>query len=168
MTLIANPYCTAAEIIRRAGKESIVAYSDHDRDEVADDEVINDAINEATETVNLYCRPRGYSVTALAASTLINRWTVVLAWYFLSINRGNPPPDALAVEYEKILKALESILAGAALPGVATSNRPGMSNLTIDRRYPYSKIRKIKSISTDQTEVLDHKIHSPDYPQGTP
>lgn len=155
MTLIATTYCTAAEIKRRCGDVAWLNYTDHDADGIEDSNVGDDAINEATETISFYCQTRGYSVASLAASTLINRWTVVVAWYVLARNRGNPPPDSLAIEYAEIIRKLEAIAAGKmSLPGVAFSSRPGMSNHIIDRRYPQSKVRVEQHISTDQPSTL--------------
>lgn len=156
MALLAITYCTAAEIERRHGTESVLAWSDHDGDGLADSEVLDDAINQATQEIDLYARQR-YAPEGLADSPLVNRWAVIIAAYMMSITRSNPPPDSLAIEFERVMARLAEVKEGSlALPGVPMRSdmRPSMSNLRIDRRYPKAKIRVQKEISTDQVTTL--------------
>lgn len=159
MTLLSTVYCTADEIGRKAGATGLLNWSDHDASGTSDTGVIDDAINEATETIDLYCRQR-YDQAGLAASEIVSRWAVVLACYFLSINRGNPAPEAIEAEYQRIIANLEKIAAGLmSLPGVPmrSDSRPSMSNLRVERHHGQSKIRVKRNSSTDAASSLPIK-----------
>ena len=156
MTLLSTTYCTQSDMERKLGAQAIIEWSDHNADTVADDDVVDDAINQATGEIDLACRQR-YSQAGLATSELINRWATVLACYFLATNRGNPPPESLAAEFQRIMEKLQQVAEGLLqLPGVAMRNdmRPTHSNLRIDRRYIQSKIRVEKATSTDSPTTL--------------
>lgn len=166
MTLITTTYCDVDDLIRKVGRDAVREWSDHDTDGIADgggmadSDVIDDAINQATVEIDGYAQ-QWYSAAGMAASTLVNRWATVLACYFLSINRGNPPPDALAQEFERIMALLERVLAGTyKLPGVGMRSdmRPSMSNLTVDRRYIKSKLRVEKIISSEGSTTLRQNL----------
>lgn len=156
MTLISPAYCSQAEVERFFSAQGVTAFSDHDGDGNNDAEVVNDCINQATEELNLYCQ-QWYTPAVLDTSTLINRWCVVLATKFLCERRGNPVPDSVQQEFERIAAKLEQILAGTLkIPGLAMRDdmRPSMSNLTVDRRYNRSQIRVTPQNSTDSPTRL--------------
>jgi len=157
MTLISNTYCTEADIQRLFSAGGVTSFADHDSDGIADTGVVDDCINHASQEIELYCRRR-YSTTGLAACSLVNRWTTVLATAYLCERRGNPVPESLAKEATRILEELLPKVASGelSLPGIeyAADMRPMHSNLTIDRRYPYSKIRVITANSSDARTVI--------------
>lgn len=162
MTLLAITYCTQADLERKMGAKAIVAYADHDADGIADTGVIDDAINQATEELDAYLTNR-YSQASLQTSPIVTRWATTLASYFLSINRGNPPPESLAAEFTRIMTLLVDVVSTGVyqLPGVSLRSdmRPTLSNLRIDRRYTQSKIRVEKAISsTTPTTSTQHAI----------
>lgn len=160
MALVATPYCTATQLDRYVSSAGVVEFADHDDDGSADDEVVNDCINEATEEINGYCQQR-YAPADLAGSTLVNRWAVKLAAYFLTQRRGNPPPDSFAMEFQRVVALLEKVAAGAyQLPGVAlrADLRPSWSNLRVDRRYGQRKIRVKKDTSSDSPTELRQNV----------
>jgi phage gp36-like protein len=156
-------YCTEAQMQRLFSGDGVTAFSDHNADGVADTSVVDDCIEQATEEINAYAMQR-YSDTALSGSNLVTRWCTVLAVYFLCERRGNSPPASLQSEFERIMAKLQQIPSGIfKLPGVATRSdfRPGFSNVTVDRRYQYSKVRVIQTASDNVPTVLPQKTNSP-------
>jgi phage gp36-like protein len=160
MALISPAYCDLDDMQRLFSSYGVTAFADHDGDGQDDSEVTNDCINQATEEINLYCQ-QWYEPDDLATSTLVNRWCTVLATFFLCERRGNPVPDSLANEFNRIAAKLEQILAGTLkLPGLAMRDdmRPSMSNLTVDRRYRQSRIRVTEQNSTDAPTRLTQDV----------
>lgn len=146
MTLLSTTYCTVQELNRFLSVQAVEDFSDHDGDAA-----VHDAINQATEEIDLFCRQR-YLQAALSASTIIRRWCVVIAARFLCQRRGNVVPDSIEVEWERISAHLNSVSLGRLqLPGVAlrADLRPTMSNVTIDRRYRRSTVRVTPSNSSN-------------------
>ena len=166
MTLVANPFCTEAELVRRFG-EGVRNWADHDEDGTGDTGVVDDAINQATEEIFLFAGKR-YTAVRLAASKLINGWAITLAGFFLSQSRGNSPPESLEAEFVRIMARLERVGSGAdSLPGVPmrADLRPTMSNLQVDRRFLHSKTRVTRTNSSDAPTTMTQDA-SPDYPLG--
>ena len=161
MTLLAITYCTQTDMERKLGEKGVIEFADHDNDHVADTDVVDDAINQATEELDAYATQR-YTQTQLATSTLVTRWATVLACYFLTTNRGNPPPESLASEFARIMALLVQVASGEyQIPGLSLRSdmRPTLSNLRIDRRYIQSKARVEQAISTNTpTTQKQHKI----------
>jgi phage gp36-like protein len=156
---VATLYCTQAEMERLFSTAGVLAFSDHEQTGETDTDVTTDCINQATEEINAYAMQR-YSASALSGSTLINRWATVLAVYFLCERRGNAPPASLAGEFERIMLKLEKIPSGGfRLPDVAYRSdfRPGFSNMTVDRRYQFSKVRVVPTSSDGVPTVLPQK-----------
>lgn len=155
MALISNALCTVAEVKRKVGDDVVLAWADHDEDHVNDTDVIEDAINQATEELLLYLGQR-YSDAGLAGSTIVNRWCVTLACYFLSTSRGNSPSEWLEAEFQRLMEKLPKVQNGTQpLPGVSLSQNlmPTMSNLTIDQRWRHSKIRVTPNSSVPPTTL---------------
>lgn len=156
-TALTTVYCTTAELQRKASADAVREYADHDRDGLADDSVIDDSIQQATDEINALAGQR-YSVASLATSVLVNRWCVMLAWYFLCINRGNPVPDSVAEEFKRIMEKLTLVATGKMqLPNLPLRTGFGMTfaNVIVNRNYVQSKVRVQEQISTDQTTVLE-------------
>lgn len=165
MTLLSTTYTTEAMMERKVGAQALIDWCDHDADGTQDSNVLDDSINDATLEIDLYCRPK-YSAASLATNNLIKRWATVLACFFCSQNRGNPPPDSLARQAERIYKQLERIrLCTLMLPGVALANdtRPTWSNRRVDRRFRNNSIRVTKTNSSSApTKLSRHR--SSNYP----
>lgn len=141
---VAVPYCTEAQMNRRFSASGVNQYSDHNYDGNNDTDVVNDAIDAATEEINMYCLPRTYTAALLATSAMIERWCVDLAVCYLCENRGNPPPDSIMASCERIREKLEKVLRGQLdIPGLAFSKpiHLNMYNLEVDRRYRNASIR---------------------------
>lgn len=156
MTLVAYPYTTQAEMERKFSEAGVLSFSDHDENGTEDTDVVADAINEATAEIDLYCSQR-YAQADLQGSTIINRWATIFAIVFLCENRGNPPPERLLDRMEFIYERLEKIREGAMnIPGLAFigGQRPTFSNLTVDRRFRRSKVRRTATNSSGQSSAL--------------
>lgn len=155
---VATPYCTIADMERLFSAHGVTAFADHDGDNNADSGVVSDCIDEATEEVNLYCQQ--YSVAGLAASTLINRWCTTLAVFFLCLRRGNPVPESLADSVATLRERLQAVLDGALkLQVVMNANTmPSISNLTIDRRFPFSRVRVQRESTYPIPTTLTQKV----------
>lgn len=156
MTLIANTLCTEAEVVRRFSQIGVTEHADLENAGTATTGVVDDCINQATEEIRGFAW-RWYSDATLATSTLVNRWATNLAVYFLCTVRGLSPPEAVAAEFERIMALLEKVAAGHyRIPGLALRGdlRPTMSNVQIDRRYPYSTVRVTRANSSDPPTAL--------------
>ncbi len=148
-------YCTKADLERKYSAAAVLEWSDHDDDGTGDDNVVADAINQGSDEIDIYAR-QWYSSAALAGSDLIKRWAIELSGYFLCITRGNPAPEAMQIEFDRIMAKLQAILDGQLrLPGVPMSGdlSPTMSNLRVDRRYVQSKIRVQQTTSSPAPSV---------------
>lgn len=146
-------YCTRQNIENLFSQRGVEDFSDH---EETYDAVVTDCIDEASGTVELYLRGR-YSEAGLTSSNLVTRWTTLLATVFLCERRGNPVPESLLREQERVLGLLEKIQLGSlALPGIAFGNdlRPAFSNVTIDRRYRRKQQRVVTETSSSQAPKL--------------
>lgn len=167
MALIDPAYCTAADLRRFMSAPAVTMFSDHDSDGIADDGVVEDAINWACEEINGYLLEK-YQPADLANSVLLNRWAVVMAARCLCITRGNTVPSNWDEEYDRLTNASDGMLVRIRrgeyeLPGVPKRgpHAPSMSNLTVDRRHHRTKIRVIRETSTDQPGTLpQHLAHS--------
>lgn len=149
----------------------VVAFSDHDEDLVADDGVVDDCINEATEELANYLTQR-YDHTALASSHTVIGWATKVACYFLCLRRGNPAPQSISEEFNRILNpddglAIRVSRGNYQIRGLALRDdqRPTWSNLRIDRRWPNSKTRVTRTNSSDAPTDLtqDDSYTAPTY-----
>ena len=139
----------------------VQAFADHEQTGEADTDVIADCITQATEEINYYALER-HSPAVLAASDLIVRWATVLAVYFLCERRGNSPPDSLAGEFARIMEKLARI-PGKGLAGLAQRSdmRPSITNMTVDRRHPYSPVRVNQHASDQVPSMLPQRDLQP-------
>lgn len=156
MTLLSTVFTTSTEIGRKIGTQGMTDLADHDGNGIADTDVIDDAVNQATEEISLTAGQR-YATANLAASNLIRRWATTLACCFMFTNRGNPVPMSLQAEFDRIMDRLEQLRSGSmTLTGVALIGdlRPCMSNRTVDRRYATRTVRVQKRNSTDAPSKL--------------
>lgn len=159
--LLMATYTTIERMNRRMGEDAIREYSDHDGDGVADGDVIDDCIEQASAEIDYFCNR--YSETGLLASKLIESWATIMACYYAATTRGNPPPTSLEREYLKIMERLEGISSGSTtLPGVSMSFdfRPTMSNRQVNRWHRTDTIRVTKSNSTNVPSQVPRHIQS--------
>ena len=170
MPLESNAFCSVDQLERYMSNLAADLYSTHTTGSAPDPEVKYDAINFATEEMSMFLRQR-YDVASLAACSLVQSWCVRVAAYYLSTVRGDDPPEVWKKEYDRLMDPDKGLLAMVAagkiqLPGVALRSdvRPSMSNLRIDRRYTFSKVRVTRPNSTDQpATILPRKFHDGSY-----
>jgi phage gp36-like protein len=150
----------AVELTEKAAMErlfsaaGVQAFSDHESTGETDDDVVNDAIYDASEEILAAVNNR-YAVEAVATSRVVHTWATFLACYYLCLRRGNDYPASWATEIERIRAELELIRHGKGLRGVAlrADLRPTWSNLQIDRRWPRSKVRVIRQTGPNVTST---------------
>lgn len=160
-------YCTITELRRYLSAQGVTDFADHDGDGAADSQVVADAINTATSTINDYVGQR-YELSNISdssASTTIKHWCRVLATYYLTQTRGNPVPDSFLNEWDRIANPKDGLLVlvrdGRYLISEikARDQRPSFSNLTVDRRLPHSTIRVTRENSSDSPTELTQDVH---------
>lgn len=154
-------FCTKADIIRYLSQDGVIGFSDHEETGAADDDVIDDCRTQASEEIAGVLEHL-YTVANLATSALVTRWATVIASYYLCERRGNPVPDSLAAEYERLTAFPDGLLYRTrsgkfALPGIrkSTSSVPVFSNLTVDRRYLREKVRVIRANSSNIPTAIE-------------
>lgn len=103
MPLVADPFCTEAEIRSRYGEVFIGYRSDHDEDGTADTDAVEEAINYATAFIDGYLNRR-YTTAEMVASPLVKSWAITIAAHRLSQSRGQGPSEILHAEYERAIE----------------------------------------------------------------
>jgi Mu-like prophage protein gp36 len=157
---VVTVYCTEADMQRLFSAAGVQSFGDHEQTGAPVDDVTDDCIDQATEEINLFCR-QYYLAADLANSTLINRWCTVLSVYFLCQRRGNPVPESIQAEFERIMLYLERVRTGEMkLPDVpyAANLSPSFSNMTVDRRFPASRVRVEQRSSDGIPSALTQKF----------
>lgn len=156
---MATDYCTAADLERYFSKVGVDHFADHDDDGIQEPGVVADAIERATDEINLYVLTHGrYAIADLVGNRLLNSWCVVLATCDLCQTRGNGVPESVAMECQRIFELLEKVMDGKLnLPEVARQGQgvPTFSNLRLDRRYRDEKVRVIRSTSSKRSSTLE-------------
>jgi phage gp36-like protein len=148
-----SQYTSSARIDRLLSTYGTTNFADYDGDGSKDTDVITDVIDEASGEVAAYVLEK-YTDTQAAASSLVTRWTTVLAARFLCLRRGNMPPESLEMEFHRLVNPDDGLLVRVRrgqlkLPDADRDNRgfPTMSNLKVDRRYPHEKVRVVERTS---------------------
>ena len=153
MPLHATVYCSIADVQRFLSSQAVSDFADHDGDGIADDDVVEDCINEATDEINGSCLQQ-YTKTVLEGQAQVNAWCKKMAARFLCERRGNPVPDSLEREFERIAGPggfLDRVSRNRYQIADAPKRRelvPTVSNLKVDRRFRYSKLRVIRPTSS--------------------
>ena len=156
MTLLATVYCSIADVQRYLSAQGVVSFADHDQSQSSDTDVVEDCINEASQELELYLRPK-YDQVGLTTSDIVKRWCVKLSAFFLCHRRGCEPPMSLAsaVEYTRVLlQQIHDCDKQLSDVPFASSQGPSHSNMTIDRRYIRSKARVTRPNSSDERSAL--------------
>lgn len=154
-------YCTEQDLQSLLSPDGEIGRLDDQNIGVVNQTYLTNAINWATERVNLYCLPR-YNAIDLAQSWLVNNWAVICAAHWLSTRRGNPVPHSFDDLYEEAIEDMKLIQKGQAqIPniGLRTSAWPAWSNVRVDVLYTLRKIRVERPIS-------ETKGTNPDYYQS--
>lgn len=145
-------FTTKCEIDRIMSIPSREDYSEDDPDSLTTDpdEVINDAIVQATDEVNTYCL-RYYSEASLANNSYIRRIATWIACYLLTQRKGEQ--GRYEGQYAKAIEWLQKVHDGAMqVPRLAQKSDlvPCHSNFVIDERFSKAKIRVQNETSTGQ------------------
>jgi phage gp36-like protein len=147
-------YCDHGDINRRLSNEGTKLRTQDYGDSPTGGEMgaVDDAIWDATETINYYCFTH-YEPGHLKTSGWINRRAVDLAVYLLSIRRGNTPTASMEKLYKQAIMWLEGVhSAKYEVPGipVRATQAPAFSNVRIDQRYPVQRIR-VETVLSERT-----------------
>ena len=103
----------------------------------------------ATAQVKSYCCGR-YNDSDLKNSWSVNRWTTILATRWVAKRRFNPAPQSIESDYVEAMQELREVRAGQLNIediGTRTAGWPFLSNLTLDDRMTYRKVRVEPAIS---------------------
>lgn len=135
----------SAAMQRLFSAAGIQAFSDHEEIGEIDDDVVTDAIYDASEEI-LGAVFNRYEPEQVQTSRVVRTWATFLACYYLCLRRGNDYPASWSGEIERIRTELELIRHGKGLRGVPlrADLRPVWSNLQVDRRWPRSKVRVVR------------------------
>lgn len=144
-------YCDPGDIQRRLSVENTILRTEDvgPGAVIAEAGAYEDAIWDATETINLYCFQH-YDPGALQKSMWVNRRATDLAVYLLSCRRGNSPSSSMEMRYNQAIQWLDKIHMGLfELPGVPMrfTSAPSWSNVRVDQRYNTFRLRVETSIS---------------------
>lgn len=108
----------------------------------------NDAIEEATDTVNVYCLAY-YSEASLSNNLWVRRSATWLACYFLTSRRAEPSP--YKAQFDRVISLLEKIRDGEMqIPrcSLRSDFAPCASNYVLDDRFPKRRARVQAETST--------------------
>lgn len=162
-------YCSEADVDFVWSSFGVDVRADDDANGIADDGVVNLAIQRASLLVNRYVLHR-YTVAACQASTWLRWATAYIAAEVLGKRRGNSIPESLASEVAEYFQELERIktgqdhLMGDSGPSTPRyDSRPIVSNMTVDPRYARNKVRRVPSTSTGPGNTQDTKRNDEQY-----
>jgi len=157
-------YTTQSEVERICGRNAALLHMDDTGEGLAETSVWDDVIDEATDTINLYCE-QTYDCSAMADNKWVRRQASYLAAFFLFQRRGDP--GHFHLHYERIMQNLENIRTGKMqIPRLGTREdlTPALSNYVVSDWYRVTKIRVQPSISTGKSsgrQHLDHRGYPP-------
>lgn len=143
-------YTSAAEINRRMSAGSVEDYAEDDPDSLATDpdQNLQDAVDEATDTINLYCLGY-YAESNLNANSWVRTQATWLACYYLTSRRAEPSP--YKPQYDRVIEHLNQIQLGILqVPRAALRSdfSPTHSNHVIDDRFAKRRSRVQPETST--------------------
>lgn len=141
------PYCVQADVEHVLTTEGVV-WTSADQELDAETVIVND-IARAGTVIDQYLSDR-YSAAVLEANQWVRWAAATIAARYLSTRGGNPVPNGIQVEYDRVIEFMTRIQAGvASLAGAAELRIPGvaMSNVQVDSRFSQQKIRVVPVIS---------------------
>ena len=97
----------------------------------------------------MYCCNR-YDDSQLVLSWSVNNWATNLAAHWMSCRRGCAPPKSLENLVETTMDELRMVKTGTLSIediGTRTSGWPFITNVSVDPRYTYAKIRVEQNLS---------------------
>jgi len=107
------------------------------------------AVKYATAQIKMYCTPR-YNDSKLAQSWSVNRWASVLAGRWMSRRRAQGCPKSIEQDALEVMEELKGVRFGRLTIediGTRTANWPFLTNVTLDIRYDYAKLRVEQPLS---------------------
>lgn len=156
--------CDKEDMTKVLSLHGIVAFSDHDETGEANDDVIDDCRGQATDEITGWLVPL-YEANGLSESRLVKRWTAIHACVLLCKTQGNPVPDSLYDEFDRIFKSPEGLVHKAKTGKFVitdarrtSTNVPSFSNLTVDRRYRYEQVRVTPQNSSPVPSQIEQDI----------
>lgn len=148
LEVIANPLTTQAKMEGLFSSIGIELRGDDDGDRIIESDVIQDAIDYASDTVFMYTLD-WYADTSLATSTWVQRRATIIACWYFSQRRGNPANFQSL--YDITIQELEKVQTGKLrIPRLPWRSdlSGGVSNFRVDDRYVVRKTRLERLIST--------------------
>lgn len=152
---------TRQELINRYGEDAIEEWSDHRDLGGPIEDYIDYHIDWASNEIMSLLGER-YELAQLQASALVSNFCMVLSAYFLSTSRGNPPPQELFEQFERVMLRLANIAKGSedlrddSGNSLATrgTRQPTLSNRSIDRRFHERKVRTDRRTGTQPPNTV--------------
>lgn len=124
-------YCTQTDVETRIGPADLVALADHDGDEVADAEVIDQAIRDAAALIDSYLGVR-FSVPVSPVPEVLKARAVNLAVYFLRLGRNSVTED-VRQQHRDDIDWLRQVAGGTVSLGIEP--RPNEGSAAAGVRY---------------------------------
>lgn len=142
------------------GKDTRVDDDDNDALSATEQGYIDQAIQWATAKCNFFLRTR-YKAECLSTSQQVYLWATILACYYLSIHRGNPPPGSFDDAKKEAIEEMKSVHDRLYDLDIAerTSGMPIMSNMCYNLGASVKKLRVQRSLSSGRSFV-----QRPDFP----
>lgn len=155
-------YCDPGDIQRRLSLENTLLRTEDFGPAaiIAEAGAYEDAIWDATETINLYCFQH-YDPGTLQKSGWVNRRATDISTYLLSCRRGNSPSSSMENRYNQALQWLEKVHSGTyEVPGLPMrfTSAPAFSNVKVDQRYQTFRVRVENVISDHSPNPYDRVI----------
>lgn len=163
-------YTTQQEVEVFISQLGAVAFSDDNKDGIAEINVWATMAVYATREVDLYCN-RFYDPSGLFPSYLVHEWGTVICCYRVCKRRNNPSPEGLQDDYNETISRLEEVRDGKLkIPGVPVRNtrQPVMSNMSINDWFPYAKVRRDPITSVGPATPTSFTDPAPAYLYGWP
>jgi hypothetical protein len=162
------PFTSQTEMEDLFSVHGIEAFSDHQGEPtVATNRVLQQCMDYSTGLV-LGKLARKYVDSQLAICPVVREYATVIACRQLTIRRGNPIPESLAAEYLNIIEKdglLDQLAAGLTQLVDQNGNillgrsfAPTYSNLQVDRRHPFEKVRVVQQTSSQVTTGLERDV----------
>jgi phage gp36-like protein len=127
------PYAALQDLIERAGENELRQIADHDRDGIADADVIAAALEDAENQINGYVGTR-YQVPLDPVPALVRTWAVSIARYVL---HRNGAPGHVEADYKDAISALKDVAAKRiALPVAEGETAPAVTGGTTQAAHP--------------------------------
>ncbi len=151
-------YCTEGDVQRYLSAAGVALRIDDGAGAI--DAAFQDAIIEASETINFYLWQKYFNYS-LATSNWVNRKCTALAAYVVCGRRGNEPPENVIERAEKAQEELKQVADNRRLvPGLPLKLylAPQMSNIRFDPRYEFSCLRVERKQSTRNASKLPQNV----------